>query len=382
MNPGQLPLYPLFHRLRKEAGIELDARQYYAFLRSFTSLEHLGSPQQLLELCKIHWLSRPRYEREFEQLFREEFLKEAAALFEAKGPVKEPLPQPKPRAEPPDTKTPPPQGSPEETPAPPQATPALPRPTELLPEGQDSSIYIHFKAGEGQEAGAGKTETGDSGLPDNDFIFSDKYLPASGRRMKQNWRYLKALAEKVPGSDIDLPATIEDIARNGLFTAPSFLPRKLYHQHILFLIDHGGSMAAFESLSGHLANTIRESLRAEQTTVLYFHNYPGERLFLDPFQQRPGELAEFRRQTPPHPTLAFITSDAGAARGGVHQKRIDATRDFLEQLRARAPHLLWLNPMPRSRWAGSSAMYLSFFVDMLEASKEGFRKLPEKLKHL
>src|SRR5690606_1377024 len=90
------------------------------------------------------------------------------------------------------------------------------------------------------------------------------------------------------------------------------------------------------------------------------------RLFLDTFQQRSIELAEFLRQTPRHSTLAFIISDAGAARGGVHKKRIDATRHFLEQLRARAPRILWLNPMPRSRWAGSSAMYLSFFVDMLE----------------
>jgi len=382
MNPGQLPLYALFHRLRKEAGIELDARQYYAFLKSFTSLEAIGEARQLLELCKIHWLSRPRHEREFEQLFREEFLKEAAALFEAKAPVKEPLPRPKPEPAPQETKTPPPQERPEETPAPAKEPPVPPRPAEPLPEGQDSSIYIHFKAGGGQKAGAGKMEAGHSGFLDNDFIFSDKYLPASGRRMKQNWRYLKALAEKVPGSDIDLPATVEDIARNGLFAAPSFLPRILYHQHILFLIDHGGSMAAFESLAGHLAATIRESLRAEQTTVLYFHNYPGERLFLDTFQQRSIELAEFLRQTPRHSTLAFIISDAGAARGGVHKKRIDATRHFLEQLRARAPRILWLNPMPRSRWAGSSAMYLSFFVDMLEASKEGFRKLPEKLKHL
>lgn len=162
MNPGQLPLYALFHRLRKEAGIELDARQYYAFLKSFTSLEAISEARQLLELCKIHWLSRPRHEREFEQLFREEFLKEAAALFEAKAPVKEPLPRPKPEPAPPETETPPPQERPEETPAPAKEPPVPPRPAEPLPEGQDSSIYIHFKAGGGQKAGAGKMEAGHS----------------------------------------------------------------------------------------------------------------------------------------------------------------------------------------------------------------------------
>ena len=94
------------------------------------------------------------------------------------------------------------------------------------------------------------------------------------------------------------------------------------------------------------------------------------------------ELPDLLRQTPRHSTLAFIISDAGAARGNVHPRRIDATRAFLEQLRIRVPHMLWLNPLPRHRWQGSSALYLSFFVDMLEASREGFRKLPEKLKHL
>ena len=123
MNQGQLPLYHLFHRLRKEAGIELDARQYYAFLKSFTSLEAIDSPQQLLELCQIHWLSRPRYEREFEQLFREEFLKEAAALFEAKDAGKEPPPESRPGGETLEAPTPQPQERPTETPVPAEEKP-------------------------------------------------------------------------------------------------------------------------------------------------------------------------------------------------------------------------------------------------------------------
>lgn len=380
MNQIRLPLYHLFQRLRKEAGIELDARQYYAFLKSFTSLRPIDNPRQLLELCKIHWLGRPRYEQEFEQLFREELLKEAKMLFEAKPSEKEPSPERKPEPETGPVEPPPPQvKQPPEEIAPPVKEPPLPA---VLPEGQSGSIFIQFKTGAGQEAGAGTVETEGPAFLDNDFIFSDKFLPASDRRMKQNWRYLKALAEKAPGSEMDVAATVEKIARNGLFTAPAYQPRKIYRQHILFLIDHGGSMAAFESLSEHLAGTIRESLRAKRTTSLYFHNYPGERLFLDPFQQRPVELGELLQQTPRHSTLAFIISDAGAARGGLHDKRIEQTRAFLDRFRARAPHLLWLNPIPRSRWEGSSAMYLSFFVDMLEASKEGFRKLPEKLKHL
>ncbi|MCB9283826.1 MAG: hypothetical protein H6563_07120 [Lewinellaceae bacterium] len=371
------PLFPysFFNRLRKEVGIELDMQQYFGFLRIFTSDIKLNDPKDLLELCKIHWLTRPRFERQFEKLFWEEVKKitqvqpvrverekQAEKIGNRKDEEKEEILAPPPAPTP-------------LTSLPEQAPPPKVGEEEVL-----NSIYVNFK----ESPGVGSRDHQESSFSflDNDFIFSNKYLPASARRMKQNWRYLKSRAEKKPGLDLDLPAIVKSIAQNGFFYSPVFLLEKIYRHHILFLIDHGGSMAAFESLSAHLVSTIRESLQAQYTTSLYFHNYPVDRLFLDPYHTRAIRLSEFLRDIPRHSGLVFIISDAGAARGRIHSGRIEQTREFLKTVRRRIPHLLWLNPMPEERWAGSSAAYLSFFVDMLEASEAGFRRLPEKLKHL
>lgn len=375
MENRQLFLYAFFTRLRKEMGMELDMQQYFGFLKSFTSGIPLEHPDDLLELCKIHWLTRPRFEAGFERLFREEFAKSVrlADLKDRKAiePDIEKSPDPAPRGEEaPPPPSPPPPRTPEKEPVP-----------EPAAEDDFQSIYLNFS--EGESFGAGAKPAGSSAsFLDNDFLFSDKYLPASDRRLKQNWRYLKSRAEKSPGTELDIPKVVRSVARTGFFHQPFFLPEKTYRLHILFLIDHGGSMTAFETLTEHLVSTIRESLQVENTRSLYFHNYPGERLFEDSYHTRSIRLPELLRDIPRHGSMAFVISDAGAARGRVHEQRIEQTIVFLKQLRGRVPRVLWLNPTPAGRWQGSSAGYLSYHVEMVEASEAGFRKLPEKLKHL
>lgn len=376
MDNRQLFLYAFFTRLRKEMGMELDMQQYFGFLKSFTSGIPLETPGDLLELCKINWLTRPRFEAGFERLFQEEFANSVrlAGLKDRKAIEQEieKSPASAPRAE--------------DAPLPPPPPPPKMPEKEIAPEptGEDAfqSIYLNFS--EGESAGAGSKPAGDSSASflDNDFLFSDKYLPASDRRLKQNWRYLRSRAEKSPGTDLDIPLIVRSIAQRGFFHQPFFLPEKTYRLHILFLIDHGGSMTAFETLTEHLIATIRESLQVKHATSLYFHNYPGERLFQDPYHTQSIRLPELLRDMPRHGGLAFVISDAGAARGRVHEERIAQTIAFLHQIRSRIPRVLWLNPAPAGRWQGSSAGYLSFHVDMVEASEAGFRKLPEKLKHL
>lgn len=377
MEANQLILYSFFNRLRKELGIELDMQQYFAFLKSLNSGIEVKSPEELLDLCKIHWLTRPQYRREFERYFFEEFSKLVHFNRVEKEPIEgQKVPKNATEELPPRDETPnasPPTSSPS-----PEGQKPLSQPTK---DEQFNAIYVNFKEG----LGLGGPLEGEHSHPsflDNDFIFSDKYLPTSDRKMKQNWRYLKGRVARAPGEEMDILATVEAIARTGFLLEPIALPMKLYRYHILFLIDHGGSMSAFEALSEHLVNTIRESLRAGVTTSLYFHNYPGARLFWDTFHTKSIGLEELLNQMPRHSTLIFIISDGGAARGSYHGRRIEETRIFLAKIRDRIPHVLWLNPMPNDRWERSSAEYISYFVDMLEASGRGFRKLPEKLKHL
>jgi uncharacterized protein with von Willebrand factor type A (vWA) domain len=50
-----------------------------------------------------------------------------------------------------------------------------------------------------------------------------------------------------------------------------------------------------------------------------------------------------------------VVSDAGSARGALNRRRALQTADFLDEARRLFPAAVWLNPMPRRRWAGTTA---------------------------
>ena len=69
----------------------------------------------------------------------------------------------------------------------------------------------------------------------------------------------------------------------------------------------------------------------------------------------------------------FIFSDAGAARGGYSEERYELTKEFLAQLKQRLRYIAWLNPMPRSRWLGTTAGEIARLVPMFEVSRLGLQ---------
>lgn len=382
MEKHRLPLYAFFDRLRRETGLELDMQQYFDFLKTFTAGYGGDDPETLLALCKIHWLPRPRYRKDFERLFWEEFEKLSALSTPGDRTERKDEPGEPERKQPaaPLSKS---HRTPEQTPpSSVKETPPLPeRKTPAPVDDQYEEILIQFREAASAESLRSSGERAADVL-DNDFLFSDKYLSLSDRRLQQHWRYLRARAEKQPGARVDVPATVEAIACQGGFIEPVYQQEKVFRRQVMFLTDHGGSMAAFETIARHLMETIRESLQVRDAEQFYFHNFPSQRLFRNRLHTQSVPIGEFLRQIDGRNTLLLIISDAGAARGTVQQERINQTKDFLALVKAKSPNLLWLNPMPRARWRNSSAGYISYFVPMLEASKSGLRKLPEVLKRL
>jgi uncharacterized protein with von Willebrand factor type A (vWA) domain len=51
----------------------------------------------------------------------------------------------------------------------------------------------------------------------------------------------------------------------------------------------------------------------------------------------------------------LVVSDAGSARGYLNRRRALQTAAFLAEARRLFPTIVWLNPMPRARWAGTTA---------------------------
>ncbi|MDF5726567.1 MAG: hypothetical protein PUP92_00650 [Rhizonema sp. PD38] len=60
-------------------------------------------------------------------------------------------------------------------------------------------------------------------------------------------------------------------------------------------------------------------------------------------------------------------------RGGNSEERYELTQQFLSQIKQRVRYIAWLNPLPRKRWAGTTAGDIARLVPMFEVSRRGLQ---------
>ncbi len=130
-------------------------------------------------------------------------------------------------------------------------------------------------------------------------------------------------------------------------------------------------MVPFHMLSQRLIETAARGGRLGQTNIFYFHNCPADYLYCDPFQLEPETVQTVLDRLHVERSMVMIFSDAGAARGALNEERIDWTIQLLKKLIQHARSVVWLNPMPRSRWPGTTAGEIMQFIPMLDVSRQG-----------
>jgi uncharacterized protein with von Willebrand factor type A (vWA) domain len=212
---------------------------------------------------------------------------------------------------------------------------------------------------------------GDDEVPHSHFIQRDEYFPVTRRQMKQSWRYLRRPIREGPMEELDVEATINKIARQGILLEPVLVPRRVNRAELMLLIDQDGSMVPFHLLSRRLAETVLRGGRLGRAGVYYFYNCPVQYLYHDSYHQEAERIEDILNRLRPERTSALIFSDAGAARGGFNPERIKLTEMFLGQIRKRLRYIAWLNPMPHSRWSGTTAGKIACLVPMFEFSRQG-----------
>jgi uncharacterized protein with von Willebrand factor type A (vWA) domain len=214
--------------------------------------------------------------------------------------------------------------------------------------------------------------------------------------MKQSWRYLCHMVREGPPVEIDVPATVRKIAHDGFVLAPELRPRRINKATLLLLLDQIGSMAPFHELGRRLQKTVEESGRLGQVQTLYFHNVPPpinqetavtttlyrqHNLFEKPECVQAAAVHTLLDKFKNSPSV-LIFSDAGAARGGWNEERIQNTARFLYQLKAHGiQHIAWLNPMPPERGEAArepqqqnSAQTIARFVPMFSIDRHGLQE--------
>lgn len=207
------------------------------------------------------------------------------------------------------------------------------------------------------------------------------YYPISRRSMVYGLRYLRRPVADGPADQLDVEATIAQVTELGVYLSPVYARRERNDAQLLLLIDQNGSMMPFHRFTRDLVETaLQESpLLPTNVNVFYFQNVTTASLHKNPFLTDPIPLQEVLSACDVD-TSVLVVSDAGAARGYRQRERIRSTTRFLRQIKRHTSLLAWLNPMPSSRWLGSSAEIIANLVPMFQMDNDGLSNAVDVLR--
>lgn len=331
-----LPLLELFTRLREP--LKLGFEQYHLLLQALESGFGLGGVDDLKFLCRLLWLKsrHTEAEKQFNEIF-DEYAKGFRSLPEPdrKTPKNSPATETIERSDRP-TPAKPPELPPKITPSRTPAESRIPAAYRTPPPPLDLT----------------RSEKG--------FILKMTDFPFLERPLRQKWRQVEERIRDGFTDEIDIDATLQLIARDGLCLDPPRLPRWQNRLQLLFLEDVEGSMTPFRPIVRELLETV-EPDRFQRVDHYYFRNVIDDFVYERPKGAEIIPLSDLPLRS--NATITIIISDAGAARRGYNPDRIEMTRTFLEYLQPRVKALLWLVPVPADRWTDTTAGNIAEFLN-------------------
>lgn len=144
-------------------------------------------------------------------------------------------------------------------------------------------------------------------------------------------------------------------------TAPlQLLANKGYK--LLLLIDNKGSMGAFEKMTDAIVQEASQVFGG-YSRIYYFYNLPQDFVYTNKYHCNHVGLEQLLTDIDAK-TVVIVISDCGASRGGNSNDRFKSSLKFIVKLQSLAHKVVFFNPMPSYRWAGTTAERISKFVDM------------------
>lgn len=176
------------------------------------------------------------------------------------------------------------------------------------------------------------------------------------RNLAVLWRRYRRGTRGGPRTELDIDATVAERCRRGLLLRPACRPRRSNAARLLILADTSPSMDPWRPFLASLAESLPFGRLARAETG-YFSNLPRRQLYTRPDLRDPQPLGDVLRRF--NGAGLLIVSDAGSARGYLNRRRANQTADLLDELLTHCPAIVWLNPMPRPRWAGTTAEHIA-----------------------
>ncbi|HXB34670.1 MAG TPA: hypothetical protein VNV35_14655 [Puia sp.] len=208
------------------------------------------------------------------------------------------------------------------------------------------------------------------------YVTRGDYMPVNQRHIEQTVRSSRARINKRDTFVLDIGATIDKIARTGNFADYVLEKKDTFGTDWKILIDHEGSMVAFQVFAEEFAKALvnkrigGQAIKRSESRIFYFKNWPVNFLYRDPDHKQSVALKSFIAT---RPMSILIISDAGAARGNYNFERIRQTYSFLQRLEGHK--VAWLNPLPKKRWEGSSAETIATLTNMFEIGEMSASRL-------
>lgn len=195
-----------------------------------------------------------------------------------------------------------------------------------------------------------------SALAVSQFVL--RQLPLAQRSIQITWQRLRSLSLEGQTKEVDCDRTVAQMLRTGLLSEVVLRSAIKRRGDLLLLVDDDNPMLPFRPALQPLLDAIEEG-RIRPAVVYRFTTYPVDYFYQ---WQQPTEaiavstvLSRLHRQR----TTVIIVSDAGAASLSYNAERLRRTGQFLENLLPCVRDILWLNPLPQFRWAGTSAAALA-----------------------
>ena len=177
-----------------------------------------------------------------------------------------------------------------------------------------------------------------------------------GENVAQALAALKSLVPAGPRDQLDLPETIRQSAKNGGEIELAFRRDLLDKIEVVLLIDNGGtSMLPFVELTRLLFSKVKN--RFKRSDTYFFHNTVYGTVWKDPQRFVPFATRELLKRAPD--TRLLFVGDAAMApeellfpHGAISLWSEDPEPSllWLQRLRDRFRHAVWLNPLPKDDW--------------------------------
>lgn len=165
----------------------------------------------------------------------------------------------------------------------------------------------------------------------------------------------------LPPTEFDVDNTIKDTADNGGVLKVRYKRPRENTVKVLLLMDSGGSMDYYSQLCSALFQAVSKSGHFKDLKVYYFHNCVYSRLYTEP-TLRPSNTvptdwvlsnlsSEYKvilvgdAQMAPH---ELVTQFRYRTPDGEEHKRCGL--EWLQMLKGKYPHIVWLNPGDRPTW--------------------------------